>query len=118
MLTLCFYHLQVLVERKDDERQYFAPELFQQPNPCLTEESDVYSVGLILLELWFRETVEQLRTWSAPLGKIQHANIRKLLCNSLQRDPINRWKVTECLRHFSVKTLNALMGQCRRSKWS
>lgn len=82
------------------------PELTAGQNTSPSERSDIYSVGLVLLELWFRVRVGNLK--NKALEKIEDSHVKEIFCGCLQTDPTTRWFSKDLLEKFiSVKRVSA-----------
>ena len=71
-------------------------------NISSSQESDICSVGFILLELWYRKTVENLRKTGIDIHKIADKNASVILRGCLQQDPSKRWKSHALLDKFQL----------------
>lgn len=90
------FHAQVFANDSNDDCQYRAPELDRQSSLRPSKESDIYSFGQILLELWFRKTVQKTINSDA----IEDKHVRQLISGSLLQDPTKRWTADGVLESF------------------
>ena len=94
---------------------YMAPEVYDSGEDSYNERSDLWSLGVVLLEMVRGETIQAVKTNQA-MTVIQEAlaalpedkPFPTLLRKLLQKNPADRWTARECLEQMSTTLFSKL----------
>lgn len=93
--------LQILHCQEDNTRDtYVAPEV-KAFRPSLTKAADIYSLGLVFLELWFRQPIAIIRKAQSNFKTPERSPVHKLMVMCLHMNPERRENIDTLLAYVS-----------------